>query len=134
MTEAGKLFLLDRENAAGFDVDVLNHAFAMQGVAKRHVIDAGLDAGDFQALVMIDAVVLVVFSLILAPFVFSRGRQLQTGDGCSRQIPEADAFSFRSIRDIRQDEYYYKSYKKTEHFHFTFDDVNSLARAERLVT
>ena len=42
-------------------------------VAKLHVIDAGLDAGNLEALVMIDGVVLVVFGLVPAPFAFSRG-------------------------------------------------------------
>ena len=101
VTEAGELILFNRENAAGFDVDVLDHAFAMLVVAELHVIDARLDAGNLEALVMIDGVVLVVFGLVPAPFAFSCGGQLEAGDRRRRQIPEADAFSFRSIRNIR---------------------------------
>ena len=72
MTEAGELLLFNRENPVGFDVDVFDHAFAVH-VAELHVIDAGLDAGNLEALVMIDGVVLVVFGLVPAPFAFSRG-------------------------------------------------------------
>ncbi len=89
MTEADEFFLLDRENAVGFDVDVLDHAFAMQVVTKLHVIDAGLDARDLEALVVIDAAVLVVFGLVWPPGVFS------TGDSCRLVIVAAVKFQKR---------------------------------------
>jgi hypothetical protein len=79
VTEASELILFNRENSVGFDVDVLDHAFAVLVIAELHVIDAGLNADDLETLVMIDGVVFVVFCLVLAPLPFP------AGDSCSAE-------------------------------------------------
>src|SRR5438132_192879 len=72
-----ELPLLDREDLAGFHLDVAHHAGAPAGIDELHVIAAGGHAGDQQPLVRIDGAVLVVLALVGAPARGAGRRQIE---------------------------------------------------------
>src|SRR6202158_5302784 len=84
----GQLFLLDREDLAGLDLDAAHQAGAPAGVRELGVIAAGLDPGDAKPLIVIDGAVLVVLALIGAEARGARWRQIEFGDRVARQVPE----------------------------------------------
>src|SRR5262249_58029125 len=89
----GELLFLDREYAAGLDLHVAHRAGAALAVGKLHVVAAGGDAGDAQALVVVDLAVAVVLALVRTPFLFAGRRQVELLHGVGRQVPEPDAFA-----------------------------------------
>src|SRR5262249_30069005 len=69
-----QLLLLDGEDRAGLDLHVAYDALAAAHVRELDVVTAGLEAGDAQALVVIDLAVTVVLALVGAPFVLAGRR------------------------------------------------------------
>src|SRR5262245_22014265 len=102
---SGQLFLLDREDFAGLDLDIAHQAGAPAHVFELGVIGAGPDAGDAQALVGIDGAVLVVLALIGTEIGTAGGRQMQFRDRVPSEIPETRRSALRSRRGRRRDEH-----------------------------
>src|SRR5262245_60114737 len=84
-----QLALLDREDLAGFDLEVPHHAGAAFDVGELGIVHTRLNSGDAQPLVVIDSSVLVVLALIGTEEGSACGRQIEFGDGVLREIPEA---------------------------------------------
>src|SRR5215470_10554087 len=72
-----QLLLLDGEDGAGLDLNVAHDALAAAHVGELDIVAAGLDAGDAQALVVIDLAVAVILALVGAPFVLAGRRQVK---------------------------------------------------------
>src|SRR5262245_12728063 len=95
---SGQLFLLDREDFAGLDLDVAHQAGAPAHVLELGVIGAGPDASDAQALVGIDGAVLVVLALIGTELGAAGRRQIEFRNRVPREIPEARRPALRDRR------------------------------------
>src|SRR5262245_45944564 len=98
LAAVGQLLLLDREDRALLHVDVSHDADASGLVGELGVVAAGLDAGDPQALVMVDGAVPVVLALVGPPALRPRRRQVKRSDRVQGEIPEPDAFAVLSRR------------------------------------
>src|SRR5712692_798532 len=76
----GELLLLDREDLAGFHLQIAHDAGAPADIDELRVVAAGGHAGDRQALVRIDGAVLVILALVRAPIGRAGGRQIEFGN------------------------------------------------------
>src|SRR5262249_22803435 len=102
---SGQLFLLDREDFAGLDLDIAHQAGAPAHVLELGVIGARPDAGDAHALVGIDGAVLVVLALIGTEIGTPGGRQIELRDRVPCEIPEARRPALRGRRVRRREEH-----------------------------
>src|SRR5215475_2757933 len=101
---SGQLFLLDREDFAGLDLDIAHQAGAPADVLELGVIGAGCDAGDAQPLVGIDGAVLVVLALVGTELGTAGRRQIEFRNRVPREIPEAGRPALRARRVRCRDE------------------------------
>src|SRR4051812_47605041 len=87
-----ELLFLDGEHAAGLDRHVAHDAGASAVVGKLHVVAAGRNAGDAQALVVVDLAVAIVLALVRTPLLLTGRRQVELLHRVGCQVPEPDAF------------------------------------------
>lgn len=92
-----KILIFDRKNLSRLDRKSFDLADPAARKSDLRVVNARHDAGDLQALVMIDAFILVVQALVLAEFVGSRGRETELGHCRGREVPKPRRF-FRRAR------------------------------------
>ena len=59
--------------------------------ASSDIVATRFDAGDPQALVVVDGSVAIVQALVGTPCLLSRRRHLETGDRVQGEVPETDA-------------------------------------------
>src|SRR5260370_21640069 len=89
----GEGLVLDREDAVLLDLDAANDAGPAGLVGELGVVAARRNPNDAQPFVVIDGSVGIVRTLIGAPRVLPRPRELQVGPGRGGEIPEANAFA-----------------------------------------
>src|SRR5262252_9094771 len=88
-----QLLFLDREDRAFLHLDVLHDANAAGLIAELDVVASGLDAGDSQALVVVDRSIPIILALVGTPAVFSRRRHLERRDRVQGEIPESNTLA-----------------------------------------
>src|SRR5262245_3707745 len=101
----GQLFLLDRKDFAGLDLDVAHQAGASADVLELGIIGAGCDAGDAQPLVGIDRAVLVVLALVGTELDAAGRCQIEFRNRVPGEIPEARRPALRDRRLRCRDEH-----------------------------
>src|SRR5262245_55566779 len=84
-----QLFLLDREDLAGLELEIAYDAGPLGDVGELGIVAARRRIRDPQPLVRINSAIFVVLALVGTPVGRAGGRQIEFRDGVARQIPEA---------------------------------------------
>src|SRR5205823_6997271 len=77
----------------GLDLDVAHHANAADLIGELHVVAPGLDARDWQALVVVDGAIAIILALVGTPVVGPRRRHLEGRDRIEGEVPESNALT-----------------------------------------
>src|SRR5215469_14217435 len=82
-----QLLFFDREDRTFLHLDVPHDANAAGPIAELDVVASGLDAGDPQALVVVDRSIPIILALVGTPALFPRRRHLERRDRVQGEIP-----------------------------------------------
>src|SRR5215831_12323593 len=88
-----QLLFFDREDRAFLHLDVPHDANAAGPIAELDVVASGLDAGDPQALVVVDRSIPIILALVGTPALSPRRRHLERRDRVQGEIPESNTLA-----------------------------------------
>jgi hypothetical protein len=117
---------LNREYRTLLHLDVPHDANSADVIGELYIVPTRFDAGNSQALVVVDRSIPVVLALVMTPAVFPRRRHLETRDCVQGKIPESNALAIMSRHGTAHESERDRSKQHTATQHFLPPQIDAL--------